>query len=242
MSCGSRGFHPYPFYHLIRVYDTYIWLAVAILCAFAFPVMVVFSTGKFRWATSLHPENIICYSLAACKMLLEQGESFMQKWHKSTLRLGTGAFLLGCIVLSNGYKNSNVYDMIAQRAPLLYETLEQLIQDKFMIFSRISNVEIIMGNYRPVELVLNVFRHEIGDINGRVVLVLSEVGILHFNNDTLRKSNEIENLYYSSMIHTTLQSRIKNLVESLGLFNRDDLGNSENDGLHLHLEAFDCDC
>lgn len=47
--------------------------------------------------------------------------------------------LLMGIVITNAHKNSNVYNMVIPRRAILYHYFNELIRDKFVIYSRRYN-------------------------------------------------------------------------------------------------------
>lgn len=50
-----------------------------------------------------------------------------------------GLYLAVTIVLSNAYRNSNIYNMIQPRMSVPYENFSQLVVDKFKIFTRLDS-------------------------------------------------------------------------------------------------------
>lgn len=76
------------------------------------------------------------------KGVLEQGDPFSARFVKSSkLRWIIGTYLLAAVVLSNGYKNNNVYNMITSRKPLLIETLEDVKSENFSFYVRTRVLE-----------------------------------------------------------------------------------------------------
>lgn len=152
ITCGQRGVQKYAFDALVSTYGGYVWsliLAVMALGSFVIP---------FSRKSNFEP---------IVKVLVEQGSPFPDNLIKSNLRvrLPVAAFLLMGIVLSNGYKNTNVYRMITPRVTLQYETLQHLIEDKFEIYTRTSvDTDFRMYNFslEPLEI-LETF----GDPDGR---------------------------------------------------------------------------
>lgn len=51
--------------------------------------------------------------------------------------------LLGGIILSNAYKNTNVYNMVVPRKPILYQRFDELQKDNFNVYSRSTEVAIL---------------------------------------------------------------------------------------------------
>lgn len=80
--------------------------------------------------------------LSPVKVLLEQGDPFTDTFmRKDVVRFSIGLFMLMGIILSNGYKNSNVYNMILPKSPIPYKLFNELIQDDFTIYTRVSHLQ-----------------------------------------------------------------------------------------------------
>lgn len=119
---------------ILSVFDNWVWLSI-ILSVF----MVSFAIRLMQG------EKYSVYSsiTSATKIYLEQGNPFsgmIEKNHK--LRLLLAAFLLMGVVVSNAYKNTNVYNMIAPRSPIPYEKIEELVEDNFVIYAPVTFNEI----------------------------------------------------------------------------------------------------
>lgn len=125
IACGQRGTEVLAFDELVSVYDIYVWVLTLlgmILCG-----AVIGISRESRW---LQLEHIF-------KILVEQGDPFPEKvLNSAKVRLPVAGFLLAGIVLSNGYKNTNVYRMLMPRVQLKYDFLSQLLDDKFVIYTR----------------------------------------------------------------------------------------------------------
>lgn len=94
-------------------------------------------------------------------MFLEQGDPYRSSVsNEGRIWWFVGAFLLAGIVISNAYKNENVYNMIAPRKPIPYETFNELFRDNFTIFTRIIDLHIFQSRY-AIDAVLRSL-----DING----------------------------------------------------------------------------
>lgn len=77
------------------------------------------------------------------KVLLEQGNPYPESVaNTERFRCTIGLLLLTGIILSNIYKNRNVYNMIAPRAPLDYKHFEELTRDNVIIYTRVDKVVI----------------------------------------------------------------------------------------------------
>lgn len=105
ISCGERGQETFRFGELISVFDTWVWCLL-----FLQGVLVTIALAKFAGA-----EKDL---MSTFKVLVEQSNPFPEKTARmNALRVVMGSFLLMGIVLSNAYKNKNVYNMIAPRDP-----------------------------------------------------------------------------------------------------------------------------
>lgn len=214
VSCGQRGYHSFPYHEFISVFDLHTWTLLTILYAAVLPVLLYI----FHKA-SLHPN---CNDAVECmfsgwKILLEQGDKFVSGFGPHCgLQLGSTVFILVGVVLSNAYKNTNVYNMIAPRVVLPYETLDELIQDKFTLLTRIADVHVDINYNDPNEIILVTSQHGINDLDNQLVAAHSEVAELHSDkhqgNDSLRV---ISTLYNHSKIHRGVTHIIRGMINSV---------------------------
>lgn len=56
-------------------------------------------------------------------------------WNDDRVRLVMGTFFLTGVVLSNAYKNTNVYNMVLPRKSILYQKFQELVDDNFTIYT-----------------------------------------------------------------------------------------------------------
>lgn len=127
ISCGAPSLTSLPYEELINTYDVHIWgstiLSMAIL---ALLMRTYFRKRQVPWAPSL-------------KVLLEQGNPFPATVTKSHgVRFMVALYLLIGIVLSNAYKNSNVYNMTAPRKIIPYKYFQDLVTANFKIYTRMA--------------------------------------------------------------------------------------------------------
>lgn len=76
-------------------------------------------------------------SISVLRGILEQGDKILER---RELRKVTALFILMGVVLSNGYKNSNVYNMVSPRKPLPYEHIRELFRDNFTLYSILNSI------------------------------------------------------------------------------------------------------
>lgn len=129
ISCGRRGLDPIDFDSLVNIYDDWIWMWT-IISIFATVTTLGFLSSKVSYM------GLLTHLTSQIRILLEQGLDSDAEAILTRNRYVIAASFLGGIVLSNAYKNSNVYEMILPRKPLAYKTFNELIQDNFTIYSR----------------------------------------------------------------------------------------------------------
>lgn len=135
MSCGSRGMISVPFQELTSVYDNFVWLAVLTT---DMGLSQVISLGS----PTAKPSDKINHFISFMKVLLEQGDPFSEMVLSCPkVRVALGSFLLVGIILSNAYKNTNVYNMIAPRGLLPFETIKELEQYNFTVYTRSMSID-----------------------------------------------------------------------------------------------------
>lgn len=128
VSCGKRGFSSLPFQELVDVFDTWIWL---LILASIFAVLVPFRLHSRRYG--------ILDSIYPVRLFFEQGDAIPgSAMGKDSIRWGIGLFLLMGIVISNAYRNTNVYNMIIPRSPVPYEFYKDLLQDNFTVYHKVE--------------------------------------------------------------------------------------------------------
>lgn len=123
VGCGTQGLTLLPFQELISVYDAFTWIGIVstILC-------VAVSMKLLRENSNIR-DNV----MSVLKVVLEQGDSATGK---PRFRYLFALLLLMGIILSNAYKNNNVYNMVIPRRPILYEQLSEMLRDKFQLYTR----------------------------------------------------------------------------------------------------------
>lgn len=127
---GFQGLEELQSKELLHVFDEFIWFLIIL---FSFAITLIFSQIP-SFASSLSTKDSV---LIPVKLLLEQGNPFPESL-MTTSRCSSiiGTLLCMGIVLSNAYKNTNVYNMIIPRTPVAYQNLEELVHDKFPIYTR----------------------------------------------------------------------------------------------------------
>lgn len=128
VACGRRGLYPFPFMQLFAIFDFYIWSFLGFT-----GLTVTTSLYFFRKKTKVSFSILIfCF----IKSLLDQGSPYRHSLKESIkMKVLIALTLLMGIMLSNCYKNTNVYKMITPRRRMFYETIEDLLTDYFTVYS-----------------------------------------------------------------------------------------------------------
>lgn len=178
MGCGRQGTSPIPFQELTNVFDMVTWLCI-IFTALTVPTLLRGSYGRIRLSSQ---------TVSIFKMLVEQGGPFLDSVaNKTRFRSVLGPLLLMGIVLSNAYKNTNIYNMVIPRKPVLYNYFQELVTDNFKVFSRPSSL--IMYRNLVTPNTSNIAKLEITVGNYDMYLISEVVSVLYSHNGVARKSH-----------------------------------------------------
>ncbi|CAL8135793.1 unnamed protein product [Orchesella dallaii] len=159
VSCGRGKMESMAFVELVNVFDSYVWVFVSISLVVLVPTIQYIADARKseRLVEGRQVTYIFKHWLSLLKVLLEQGDPFpMSLLQSNPVRLMMSCVFLVGIVLSNAYKNTNVYNMIVPREPLPYQRFEELMLNKFTVYSRTGSVDIISNNrIQPLQLFWN---------------------------------------------------------------------------------------
>jgi len=150
ISCGKTLMQPFAFYELTGVFDNYIWIAIIVFFVAVVPTMfcvfeeanfsLLSETLKLKSIADPHKWFMIQTYFAPIRIVFEQGSGFSNKqMNVISLRIIAGSVILVSVVLSNAYKNENVYNMIKARNSIPFWYLNQLQQEKFEILTRLDS-------------------------------------------------------------------------------------------------------
>ncbi|CAL8121394.1 unnamed protein product [Orchesella dallaii] len=220
VSCGRPQLQSIGFEELINVFDSYVWL-------FSIISMLLLLFAMVRLSQKRHQVlfNIKQYSLALLKVIVEQGDPFPKEPLVATpTRLMVAAFMLVGIVLSNAYKNSNVYNMIAPRSPVPYTHLKALVENNFTIYVRSSSVDYFWWYGRfPTWTEVNIALHHISvgevgsvDVHSEIAILIELMGaisnIYQYSNISKLKLKEIESV---TAMHPNLYLIVKKQIKEI---------------------------
>lgn len=197
VSCGTRTISSLQFVELIKIFDQWIWVAIASSFLITSVISEVVACVKLR-----NTCGFWYHCLSHVKVLLEQGDPYANELLKiAPLRWLIGSYLVVGIVLSNAYKNSNVYNLITPRKPLPFETFDELESENFTIYSPIGNI-VVDNNFRH-QTTTTVSIHNGGAGSANFLTGLSEYHIL--------VSSEVET-YMASMIQNNSSRKMKDAL------------------------------
>ncbi len=82
--------------------------------------------------------NVLDKATCLIKVVLEHGDPFPAKFIKSEpLRFLICTTLLAGLVLSNGFKSENVYNIVLPKQPLKFSAIDELLQQGYTIYSKL---------------------------------------------------------------------------------------------------------
>lgn len=165
VGCGKKGLSSLQFLELTNVYDKSVWLAI-------------FISGVFVSLTTslISKEGVTkCEVISVIKILLEQSNPFPREIeNERKLRVIIILILLMGIVLSNAYKNTNVYKMVIPRIPVSFQYFTELVENNFQIYTRSVDLFVEYPGYTLGHR--NGWHEE--HIQNQSFILLSEVGAL----------------------------------------------------------------
>ncbi|CAL8121474.1 unnamed protein product [Orchesella dallaii] len=222
VSCGRRALQSMAFRELIDVYDPAVW-AFLVITVLILMIASEQLSGRTGWISLF---TIWKHWLPIFKSIIEQGDPFSNRYLKTfQTRLIIFPFMLAMIVLSNAYKNNNVYNMIAPRHAVPYKYLKELVHDNFTIYGRSSKVIFYWwDSKKPNWSNFNVTQHYIS-VGRRNVRVHSEIlisldGLLDKKKALLTKAYNdsillMELVKNSTDMHPNLFSALKPLFAEI---------------------------
>lgn len=174
LSCSTLQFESLRFKELIRIYDSWIWSCIATA------MILVAATISFMGKQGSYVSSI----LAVFKVVVGQGDPFMARvLNNGSLRYTAATFLLMGIVLSEGYKNTNMYNIISARKVISMENLSQLVTEKYTVYTRSSEIDFRINDIRvnPEKVIIDIAysKHFVQPFDGSELLanLRSEVDV-----------------------------------------------------------------
>lgn len=145
VTCGRRGVEAFMFQEFVNVYDQFVWIALLVSISALSLILFLYRENQNLKIKSVMDflNKLLRSGLPLIKGALEQGDPFAAYLLNVTkLRWIFSGYLLAILVLSSGYKNNNVYNMIMSRNPLLFENTNQLLAENYSIYTRTRELHV----------------------------------------------------------------------------------------------------
>lgn len=220
VTCGQRGISSVAFSEFLRSYNATAWLIIVGFMIFIVAALFRLTKGISCWR----------YAYGVVTLLLEQGDPFPDKVVNCiNLRPLTGLFFIMAVILSNAYKNDNIYNMIVLRKPIFYEKFSEILADNFLIYQRVKEISL--------------YRAFTGGIKSRIIHIdnfntssqmygYSELG--SYNDELVEKNITLglELLVRNhTLLHPAIPKLLLSLVETLELLYRSKIWNASIRGM-----------
>lgn len=136
VSCSEVRVESLLYRDLTAIYESRVW-AVIIITMMAVAITHAYLGRRGSVSTNL---------FAVFKILTGQGDPYTHPvFNRDPLRLVTVPILFMGVILSEGYKNSNVYNMVTPRKVVSYESFSEIVKDNFSIYTRIGDITFDLG-------------------------------------------------------------------------------------------------
>lgn len=195
ISCSELNHEPLQFIELINIYQKSVW--VCLICS-------MLSLAVFISHIAPRKESLVKNLLGIFKVVVGQGDPFMHNVFCSVpLRCASTTYLFMGIIISEGYKNSNMYNLISPRKVMSKENISELTSDKFTTYTRASSISFytnIQGFVSPDQVKFEVNKHTI--LARQIAFVRSEV---HFTG-----AHQV--LHDSSSLHPTFWLTLRKII------------------------------
>ncbi|OXA53355.1 hypothetical protein Fcan01_10324 [Folsomia candida] len=137
LSCGSNEIKGFSWIEFVSAYQ--IWGWIAILNFYILPAVVICISQKFSTLKSLGKFKINLFSGA--KLLLEQGDDSVERVSQLPPYFVWISFpwILFSLVLTNGYKGSNISSLTAPLGRIPFQNFSQLLHHNYSIYSKLGD-------------------------------------------------------------------------------------------------------
>lgn len=126
------------FEQLINVYEMPVWIFIIATVIILVALWLILTLSSTAVTKNTFSESVLTKIFSLLKVLLEQGDplpndTFAHHERGKSVKILLIGFLFMAVVLSDGYKNANVYKMITPRRQLRYETFSDLLKDNLSV-------------------------------------------------------------------------------------------------------------
>ncbi|CAL8135203.1 unnamed protein product [Orchesella dallaii] len=228
VSCGLPPQSTLAFKDLVNIFDVRVWLLITIVYLLTTPIAIhlIEKKSKLIRQYAKRDGKQIRLKLLGVKetfwqsviVLLEQGDPFRTSQIRlPSIKWVVSSLLLGGIVIKNAYKHDNVYNMIAPRKLIPYWYFNQLVEDKFQIFTRMFSGETKLTNARGfTQISPHNFTYSASfDIRDQKKVGISEIAEIvkdmTKHNISLDTRMKFSALYKHSKLHTFMMEDLSRL-------------------------------
>lgn len=199
ISCAPVTRTSLPFGELVNIYDAWVWVCLA--------VCVVTTSITTTFWESEH-ESLFLSTISTLQILVGQGGFPDRVIERVPLRFAALLFLFMAVIISEGYKNSNVYNMISPRKSISKRFFDELVSDNFTVYVKSHTIDFRMFHYPKI------YNYRVSEhlITSELVHVPSEIKSLE-----LKYAKQIENnpaLQSHSKLFPLLLSKIDETIQS----------------------------
>jgi len=133
LACSNPFYREISFKGLVSAFDLQTWILIIVFLLF-WPVFMLYLENNQNISRVLQDTEAMFVGFF---MLIEQShDRVMNKYKKGPLYAFFGCSLLATIVLSNAYKGENINELTASLILQRYLTFEQLMEDKFDMYTK----------------------------------------------------------------------------------------------------------
>lgn len=165
ISCGKTTKESLLFGELINIYDYWVW---GFIVASAFGISITFTKAGDR-------ATFFIQNLDTLQILVGQGGFRNRIMKRTCLTFAAAAFLFMSMIISEGYKNSNLYNIISPRKSIPKESFQEIVKDNFTVYTTSNTLEFRMPEYENAEIFVDEVMNVDHSIASEAVYVASEV-------------------------------------------------------------------
>lgn len=123
VTCGRAIYSGDSFTQLFSVFSWYVWLCIFSTTILLFSHLYI----QAYYKRNLH--SSACY-YQLLGILVEKSIKF-----RANVNLALGIYIIMAVILSNGYKGENMYNVISPRLLIPYETFSQIVSSKYSLYT-----------------------------------------------------------------------------------------------------------
>ncbi len=210
ITCWENSNTELSFKALISSFDNYTWIMVVLT------LFIVVPTFHLVTEKNTPIQFILTFIQSSLKLLLEQSNPYPQNMLSNFhLKILSTSTMLTVLVISNAYKNDNIYDLVLPPKFIPFEYFDELILANFTILSEPNYVlecdsTICYSRFKGTHKRINSRHKFMSDFKNKVAafVAATQVGkqVNEFRNHKMEPPKKLHKIYNSSeMILSSLQ-------------------------------------